>query len=63
MPDPVPVPTFLRVPRWLLRAAMGEVADAIVEGDANLRPAKLTASGFRFLYPDITSALRHELSL
>ena len=54
-------PTFLRVPRWLLRLAMGEVADAILEGDANLRPAKLTATGFRFLYPDITSALRHEL--
>jgi uncharacterized protein (TIGR01777 family) len=56
-------PTFLRVPRWVLRLAMGEVADAILGGDANLRPAKLTATGFRFLYPDITSALRHELAL
>jgi hypothetical protein len=55
-------PTFLRVPGWLLRLAMGEVADAILEGDADLRPAKLTATGFQFLYPDLTSALRHELS-
>jgi uncharacterized protein (TIGR01777 family) len=55
-------PRFLRVPRWVLRLAMGEVADAICEGDANLRPAKLTATGFQFLYPDISSALRHELS-
>jgi uncharacterized protein len=54
-------PTFLKVPRWVLRLAMGEVADAITEGDANLRPAKLTATGFQFLWPDITSALRHEL--
>jgi uncharacterized protein (TIGR01777 family) len=55
-------PTFLRVPRWLLRLAMGEVAEAILEGDSDLRPVKLTASGFRFLWPDITSAVRHELS-
>jgi uncharacterized protein (TIGR01777 family) len=55
-------PRFLRVPRWVLRLAMGEVADAICEGDANLRPAKLTATGFQFLYPDVSSALRHELS-
>jgi len=54
-------PMFLRVPRWVLRLAMGEVADAICEGDANLRPAKLTATGFQFLCPDIRSALRHEL--
>jgi uncharacterized protein (TIGR01777 family) len=56
-------PRFLRVPGWLLRLAMGEVADAILEGDANLRPEKLTTTGFQFLYPDITSALTHELSL
>jgi uncharacterized protein (TIGR01777 family) len=55
-------PAFLRLPRWVLHLAMGEVADAILEGDADLRPAKLTATGFQFLYPDITSALRHELS-
>jgi NAD dependent epimerase/dehydratase family enzyme len=42
---------------------MGEVADAILEGDADLRPAKLAATGFQFLYPDLTSALRHGLSL
>ena len=53
---------FLRIPRGVLRVAMGEVANAIVEGDANLRPAKLSATGFRFLCPDITSALRHELA-
>ncbi len=56
-------PRFLRVPGWLLRAAMGEVADSVLEGDANLRPAKLSAAGFEFLYPDIESALRHELAV
>ena len=56
-------PRFLRLPGPLLRLAMGEVADAIMEGDANLRPVKLAASGFVFLYPDLESALRHELSV
>ncbi len=54
-------PTFLKIPGWVLRLALGEVADAVLEGDADLRPAKLTATGFRFLCPDIASALRHEL--
>jgi uncharacterized protein (TIGR01777 family) len=40
---------------------LGEVADAVLEGDADLRPTKLIQSGFQFLYPDITTALRHEL--
>ncbi len=56
-------PTFLKVPGWLLRLIMGEVADAVLEGDADLRPTKLTEAGFQFLYPDIASALRHELAL
>ncbi len=56
-------PRFLRLPGPVLRLAMGEVADAILEGDANLRPVKLAASGFVFLYPDLKSALRHELSI
>jgi uncharacterized protein len=56
-------PRFLRVPRPVLRIVMGDVADAILEGDANLRPKKLLASGFEFLYPDIETALRHELSV
>jgi len=56
-------PRFLRVPRPVLRLAMGEVADALLEGDANLRPVKLAASGFSFLFPDLESALRHELAI
>ena len=56
-------PRFLRVPGSILRLAMGEVADALLEGDANLRPKKLLASGFEFHWPDLESALRHELSI
>ncbi|HEY0592689.1 MAG TPA: TIGR01777 family oxidoreductase [Thermoanaerobaculia bacterium] len=54
-------PVILRIPGFLLRAMMGEVADAILAGDTNLKPEKLLASGFQFQFPDLTSALRHEL--
>jgi uncharacterized protein (TIGR01777 family) len=56
-------PVFMRVPAFVLRLAMGEVADAILAGDTHLRPEKLEATGFRFDYPDLESALRHELRL
>ena len=54
--------TYLRIPGIVLRLLMGEVAGELLEGDANLRPQRLEASGFRFLYPDVESALRHELA-
>lgn len=56
-------PVFVRIPAWLLRLAMGEVAEAILAGDTLLRPGKLLASGFRFDHADLDGALRHELSL
>jgi NAD dependent epimerase/dehydratase family enzyme len=55
-------PVFLRLPAFILRLAMGEVAEAILAGDTQLRPGKLLATGFHFDYPDLESALRHELS-
>lgn len=55
-------PRFLRVLGFLLDLAMDGVADAVLEGDATLRPDRLTSSGFHFLHPDLASALRHELS-
>jgi NAD dependent epimerase/dehydratase family enzyme len=54
-------PVFLKIPGFVLRLAMGEVAGAIAGGDAWLKPDKILASGFRFAYPDLASALRHEL--
>jgi len=55
--------TYVRVPGVVLRLIMGEVAGEFLEGDANLRPERLEASGFRHLYPDVEAALRHELRL
>jgi uncharacterized protein (TIGR01777 family) len=55
-------PVLLKVPAFVLRWAMGEVAEAIVAGDSRLKPDKLLASGFRFDFPDIASAIRHEIA-
>jgi uncharacterized protein (TIGR01777 family) len=55
-------PVFVKIPAFVLRLAMGEVAEAIVAGDTRLIPEKLLASGFCFRFPDIDRALRHELS-
>jgi hypothetical protein len=46
---------------WL-RPSTRDSAEAIVAGDSWLKPDKLLASGFRFDFPDIESALRHELA-
>ena len=55
-------PVFVRIPAFVLRLAMGEVAEAILAGDTRLKPEKLLATGFRFDHPTLESALRHELS-
>jgi uncharacterized protein (TIGR01777 family) len=55
-------PVFLRIPAFILRLAIGEIAEAIVAGDSRLKPEKLQATGFHFNFPDIESAIRHELS-
>ena len=56
-------PVFMKIPPFILRLAMGEVAEMVLEGDTHLRPEKLLKAGFQFDFPDIESALRHELSL
>ena len=56
-------PVFLKIPAFVLRLAMGEVAEMVLEGDTHLRPDKLLTTGFKFDFPNIESALRHELSL
>ncbi len=53
---------FLKISVFVLRLAVGEIAKAIAAGDTRRKPEKLVASGFCFEYPDLESALRHELS-
>lgn len=50
-------PAWLRQPRWLLRAAMGEMVDALVVSQRVL-PEVAVRTGYAFRYPQLTDALR-----
>ncbi|NMC47915.1 MAG: TIGR01777 family protein, partial [Desulfovibrio sp.] len=50
-------PTVLRVPALALRLALGEMADAALLASLRVTPARLSALGFAFRYPELGSAL------
>ena len=54
-------PTLLPVPAFALRFALGEMADALLLSSARVEPARLTAAGYQFKYPQLEPALRHLL--
>ncbi len=56
-------PALCPAPPLVLRAIYGEVADSVLLTSTAISPNKLTASGYNFLYPDITSALRAECGI
>jgi len=45
----------------VLRLAAGELADELLLVSQRAMPARLTEIGFRFDFPTLESALRHEL--
>jgi uncharacterized protein (TIGR01777 family) len=54
-------PSFLPLPAFAVRAAFGEMGEALLLGSIDARPERLEALGFRFEHPDLESALRHVL--
>lgn len=54
-------PAFLPLPGFAARLLFGEMADALLLASARVMPARLQASGYRFQFPDLESALRHLL--
>lgn len=54
-------PYFFKVPSAVLRLALGEMADGMLLASARVMPSVLEQSGYRFLFPDVESALRHLL--
>ncbi|MFA6563464.1 MAG: TIGR01777 family oxidoreductase [Verrucomicrobiia bacterium] len=55
-------PTAFPVPAFVLRLALGEMADALLLSSQRVEPAKLVASGYKFRFPELEGALRHLLS-
>lgn len=51
-------PAFFPLPAWAARAALGEMADALLLGGTRVRPRRLLDSGYNFLHPDLEPALR-----
>jgi len=55
-------PTLLPVPAFALRLAFGEMAEATVLESERVLPARLSALGFNFEYPELEAGLRVVLS-
>lgn len=54
-------PAAFPVPAAALRLAFGELADALMLAGQRALPVRLLAAGYSFRFPDLESALRHEL--
>lgn len=54
-------PAFVPVPSFAVKAAFGEMGEALVLNGARVLPTKLQQAGFEFFWPDLESALRHVL--
>jgi len=48
---------FPAVPRFVLRAMLGELSSMVLEG-SRVSNAKLVASGFEFRHPELKEALK-----
>ena len=48
---------MLRLPAWLIRRMIGSDRAGILTEGQNVRPDRTIASGYRFAYPDLDSAL------
>ena len=54
-------PTVLPAPAWVLRVALGEMAEALLLSSLRVVPQRLQQAGFTFDYPQLEMALRHQL--
>jgi hypothetical protein len=56
-------PAVVPLPAIAVRLMFGEMGQTLLLEGARVRPAKLLQRGFSFQYPDMESALRHELQM
>jgi hypothetical protein len=54
-------PSFMKTPRFMLRLALGEVANVITTGQRVL-PKRALELGYAFKFPDIDGAIRNVLA-
>jgi uncharacterized protein len=56
-------PAIATVPEFALKLMYGEMGEETVLASQRVLPRRLEEAGFRFEYPDLEAALRHELAL
>ncbi len=56
-------PTIFPAPAFVLRIAVGEMADALLLSSTRVVPNRLLSSGYQFRFPDLESGLKHVLGL
>jgi uncharacterized protein (TIGR01777 family) len=49
------------MPAFLVRLIMGEMGEEFILASRRVQPAKLLAAGYRFQFPELGQALRHEV--
>ena len=54
-------PSWLPAPSFALRAALGEMAEALLLSSTRMRPARAMDLGYRFAFPELEPALRDPL--
>jgi len=54
-------PTIFPMPAFAARMVFGEMADNLLLASSRVQPARLRASGYEFLFPEVKGALRHAL--
>jgi uncharacterized protein len=50
------------IPAFAMRLMLGEMADALALASRRIEPRKLLDAGYSFRFPDLETALRHELA-
>ncbi len=56
-------PTLMRVPEIAVKLAFGQMGEDTVLASQRMIPERLLSAGFRFEYPQLEPALRHELDI
>lgn len=53
-------PLFLKMPAFVIRTLFGEMGECLLLKGQRVLPSRLLKAGFKFRYPDLMDALRHE---
>jgi NAD dependent epimerase/dehydratase family enzyme len=51
----------LTLPAFLVRLLLGEMGEEFILSSRRIRPAKLLDAGYRFRFPELEQAIRHEM--